>query len=267
MKTFNFCNNCGKGGHSFHQCKIPITSIGVITFRESKHKTDEIEYLMICRKDSLGYVDFLRGRYDIYNKEYLVNIINIMTEYEKHQLLTVPFTKLWNILWGDFIGLQYRAEEKQSKSKFELLQIGINANKQSYNLESLIKESNTLWNEPEWGFPKGRRNFQEKDYDCAIREWCEETGYYKNSINTIHNILPYEEIFTGSNYKSYKHKYYVGKMDKYTEDSENYQRTEVSKLVWVSYRDAIKLIRPYNLERMNILNKINIVLQQYRLYS
>ena len=28
-----FCNNCGKIGHLFHQCKIPITSIGVITFR------------------------------------------------------------------------------------------------------------------------------------------------------------------------------------------------------------------------------------------
>ena len=28
-----FCNNCGKAGHSFHQCKLPITSNGVIVFR------------------------------------------------------------------------------------------------------------------------------------------------------------------------------------------------------------------------------------------
>ena len=36
----NFCNNCGKPGHSFSQCKHPITSIGLIVFRirsASKH--------------------------------------------------------------------------------------------------------------------------------------------------------------------------------------------------------------------------------------
>ena len=52
-----FCNNCGKYGHLFHQCKFPITSIGVIVFRYNNE--GEIEYLMICRKDSLGYIDFL----------------------------------------------------------------------------------------------------------------------------------------------------------------------------------------------------------------
>ena len=32
MKEYNFCNNCGKHGHLFHQCKNPITSIGIIVF-------------------------------------------------------------------------------------------------------------------------------------------------------------------------------------------------------------------------------------------
>ena len=56
----NFCNNCGKNGHLFHQCKIPITSIGVILADISG---PEIKFLMIRRKDTLGYVDFIRGRY------------------------------------------------------------------------------------------------------------------------------------------------------------------------------------------------------------
>ena len=38
---------------------------------------------MIKRKDTLGYVDFLRGRYSLYNKLYLMNIINEMTIQEK----------------------------------------------------------------------------------------------------------------------------------------------------------------------------------------
>ena len=64
MKTYNFCNNCGKQGHLYQHCKSPITSIGVIAFKkiENQHK-----YLMICRKDSLGYVDFMRGKYPIFN--------------------------------------------------------------------------------------------------------------------------------------------------------------------------------------------------------
>ena len=34
---------------------------------------------MIRRKDSLGYVDFMRGKYPLFNQRYLLNIINEMT--------------------------------------------------------------------------------------------------------------------------------------------------------------------------------------------
>lgn len=266
MKSYNFCNNCGKGGHTFQQCKIPITSLGIITIRESPIK-NEFDFLLICRKDSLGYVDFLRGHYDLDNKTYLINIINIMTENEKKRLLTEPFSSLWKTLWGEFIGIQYRGEERLSQIKFETLKKGVITNKEPYNLKSLINESTTKWHDPEWGFPKGRRNFQEKDHECAIREWCEETGYNSNELTLIQNILPYEENFTGSNYKSYKHKYYVGKMDSDIKENSNFQTSEVSKMSWVSYKDAIKLLRPYNLERLSVLKKINTVLHRYRLYS
>ena len=61
------CNNCGKQGHQFHQCKLPITSYGIILFRPSLKGT---QYLMIRRKHTLGFVDFIRGKYSIYNKNY-----------------------------------------------------------------------------------------------------------------------------------------------------------------------------------------------------
>ena len=48
----NYCNNCGKQGHLYHQCKMPITSIGIIVFRYNEK--NNIEYLMIRRKDTLG---------------------------------------------------------------------------------------------------------------------------------------------------------------------------------------------------------------------
>ena len=35
MKEYNFCNNCGRHGHLFHQCKNPITSMGMIVFNNN----------------------------------------------------------------------------------------------------------------------------------------------------------------------------------------------------------------------------------------
>ena len=107
--TYNFCNNCGKNGHAFHQCRYPITSIGIITFRNTK---EGIKYLMIRRKDTLGFVDFMRGKYPLYNQNYLRNIINEMTIQEKQKLLNNSFDNLWKDLWGENIGIQYRIEEK-----------------------------------------------------------------------------------------------------------------------------------------------------------
>ena len=71
-----FCNNCGKLGHLFHQCKNPITSICIIVFNNDDN--DNIRYLMIRRKDSLGYVDFMRGKYPIFNYIFFPNGFNIL---------------------------------------------------------------------------------------------------------------------------------------------------------------------------------------------
>ena len=263
MKEYNFCNNFGKQGHLFHQCKNPITSNGLIVFNNDGN---EISYLMLRRKDSLGYVDFLRGKYPLFNKRYLLNIIDEMTNEEKQNLLTKEFDELWANLWGDFIGVQYRGEEKTSREKFNSLKIGISLSNDDYNLESLINSSANKWDSPEWGFAKGRRNFQEKDLTCALREFEEETGCNKNTIRLIQNIIPIEEIFTGSNYKSYKHKYYVAYMPKDNNTIENFQKSEVSQVKWLSYSDCLKIIRPYNLERIDVLKNIHNILMSYKFY-
>ena len=264
MKDYNFCNNCGKHGHLFHQCKNPITSIGIIVFNNDN--PDNIEYLMIRRKDSLGYVDFMRGKYPLFNKRYLLNIISEMTDKEKQDLIDHEFDYLWNKLWGDYVGVQYRGEEKTSRDKFNLLKNGITLSNDEYNLKTLIESCNTSWVDPEWGFAKGRRNYQEKDLSCALREFEEETGLNKNSLKIIQNILPIEEIFTGSNYKSYKHKYFLAQMEKNKKPIINYQKSEVSKVEWMSYENCIRSIRPYNLERIDILNNVNKIVKNYTFF-
>ena len=261
-KTYNICNNCGKNGHIYNNCKNPITSYGIISF---KKENDMFKFLMICRKDSLGYVDFIRGKYPLYNKEYIQTLVDEMTIEEKENILTHDFDTLWKKLWNDELGLQYRIEKKNAVNKFEQLKRGIQLNeKEKFDIKSLIDKSNTIWITPEWGFPKGRRNYGEKDLQTAIREWTEETGYPTNSLKIISNIIPYDEYFVGSNFKSYKHKYYLGCILENLSNN-NYQRSEVSQLKWLTYDECIKNIRPYNLERIEIINKINIILQKYSL--
>jgi ADP-ribose pyrophosphatase YjhB (NUDIX family) len=211
-------------------------------------------------------MDFMRGKYPIYNKRYILNIINEMTITEKNLLLENTFDDLWKYIWGKTI-TNYSLEEKTSCSKFISLKNGINKNNIKYDLISLINESTTSWDDPEWGFPKGRRDHLEKDISCGIREFEEETPYKKNQLTIIQNIMPYEEIFTGSNYKSYKHKYYLAFMNNvYNIELDTYTNNEVGKIGWYKYEDVCKLIRPYDLEKLTILDKINNVLKKYRLY-
>ena len=263
-KKFQFCNNCGKTGHMFHRCKKPITSIGIIIFKIVKGVR---QYLMICRRNSLGYVDFMRGKYPLSNKIYLKNIIYEMTNDEKQSLLKYDFDTLWKNLWGDFIGCQYRGEERISKEKFRRIRQGTIqfVNGKTILLESLIDESKSSWDEPEWGFPKGRRNYQENDLTCAFREFEEETGYNKGQLNLLKNVIPFEEIFTGSNMRSYKHEYFIAYIKNTEERKYNFQETEVSQIRWMTLDECVKSIRPYNLEKIEMIQNIDKVLNSYRL--
>jgi len=261
----NICNNCGKQGHMFHQCKLPITSYGIILFRSV---SGIIQYLMIRRKNSFGFIDFMRGKYSPYNLNQLINMFNEMSIIEKNEILTKSFDSLWCNMWGELNAgnYQYKSEEYSSKKKFDLLHEGIEIDNVRYLLTDIIHLSKTSWNETEWEFPKGRRNQKEKDLDCALREFEEETGIPQSKIIVVENILPFEEIFIGSNHKAYKHKYFLAPYPGNDTDLTHYQETEVSKIEWKSMDTCLESIRPYNLEKREIIQNINKVLQEYRLY-
>lgn len=242
------CNNCGNYGHLFYNCKKPITSFGIVCYRY----TDKYEYLLVQRKDSLGYVDFLRGKYNEYNEYQLKNIIYEMTIEEKNSIKISTYKQLWEKLWNK-VNERY---DSKNEDKFNYIK---------NNKIQLFDQSN--WNEPEWGFPKGRRNFKEKDLDCALREFDEETGYSKCLVTIIKNLNPFEEIFTGSNLKSYKHKYFLGKID-YDKslNDKNFQKSEIGNMGWFSFEDAIEKIRVYNIEKIDLLTSIHHLLQKNKIF-
>ena len=252
-----FCNNCGKCGHLHNICKAPITSIGIICFRYNSH-SKETEFLMIRRKDTLGFIDFMRGKFSVNQKLYILNMLTQMTQFEKETLM-----KKYTIIREGGI-IQHLKERI-----FQLIK-GTTYNGETYDLRDLIIESNSkyIWYEPEWGFPKGRRNALESDYNCAIREFTEETGYPASHLVNIRNIIPMEEVFTGSNYYSYRHKYYIMFIP-YKESvlNGNFQQSEVSKMEWKTISQCIDCIRPYNIEKITLIKNVSECLKTTRLFS
>ena len=97
--------------------------------------------------------------------------------------------------------------------------------------------------------------------------------FYKPCSNTkllsdydILHIKPVNESFMGTNNIRYKHIYYVAQAkdtlgDKIDIDPNNInQISEISDIQWVSFVDALKKIRSYNIEKKNMLEKLNKIL-------
>lgn len=263
--TTIYCNNCGEAGHLFKNCSKPIISCGVIVYRKDYDGTRR--YLMIQRKDTFGFIDFLRGRYLISNKNQIIGLIDEMTLKEKSMILSDDFKKMWAYMWGSshFV---YGMEEHRAEEKLQQLRRGVSFDGESYCLRELIEASSTAWETPEWGFPKGRRNLHEKNLQTALREFSEETGFPQNSIEIITNIVPYDELLMGSNFKAYRHIYFVGQMsslDYY--DPTKFQKSEVRRIGWKTIEECISLIRPYSTEKINLIVRIDRVLSSNTIIS
>ena len=202
------------------------------------------------------------------DEAYIQRIIDEMTMTEKSNLLRLTFEQLWRLLWGEYTrGSQYKNEEHISFEKYRQVLGGIRTKDgRIKTLHQFIDESTTRWTETEWGFPKGRRNYNEKDLPCALRECLEETGYDIGVDNVIQNIAPFEEIFMGSDMKCYKQKYFLAMVDLDKKPKKAHDIMEVGLMKWMTFEECISTIRPYNLEKIGIVSKINNILSRYRIF-
>ena len=96
QKKENYCGNCGEEGHTYRRCLAPIMSLGVILY---KVEDNQIKYLMVQRRDTLGFVEFMRGKYNLENSKYIFELFKIMTESERIKILNNDFDYLWQNLW------------------------------------------------------------------------------------------------------------------------------------------------------------------------
>jgi 8-oxo-dGTP pyrophosphatase MutT (NUDIX family) len=255
------CRNCGLNGHLYKDCPHPIMSFGIICY---KIINNEVKYVMIQRKDSLSFMEFVRGKYNADDHNYLKQLIEYMTENEKYMIMNNNFDQIWNYTWcqSPHTNFKQTKEYLDSKAKFE-------HNISNNYLKSLLICKNTKGNETEqeWGFPKGRKKIKEADIDCAVREFCEETQLYKDDISIDRNVIPFQEIFFGTNNVLYKHVYYIAKIIKddakiHIDNTCMEQVREVRALKWFTYEEVLMRIKNHNVERIKIFKKAHSVISE-----
>lgn len=284
-----YCVNCGEKGHVVKECNGPITSFGIMAFKvvrtpeeekydynnelgnilksvkddkyiipqkadESAQKYPKTKFLMIQRKDTMGYIDFVRGKYPEEHEaktQLLMTFLNEMTKKEKENLLTKSFDEIWRSLWLNPESRFYRNEYESAKKKYSKLDI-----------EELVKMSTNSYDFTELSFAKGRRNMKETNIACAEREFFEETGYDKSSYDFIKHYPTIHEEFVGTNGVRYRHIYYLVKMKEHIPppriDKTNIvQMGEVKNIGWFTVDECLSLIRPYDIAKKDVIRKVN----------
>ena len=215
--------------------------------------------LLVQRRNTIGMIEFIRGKYDVTDFDYIVKLFNMMTFDEKRILRQHDSFDMIRTVIGLKREYNYKNEYDEAKRKYMILKQ--NSNGDQVNL--LLDKSYTKWSSPEWGIPKGRRNNKEYDIECAIREFVEETCIKYKNINVYRNIKPVEEIYTGINGVVYKHIYFIADIKDTQEANENMSRVEkggflnyeISNIKLFSLTEAHKLIRPYYVSKLNAIKK------------
>lgn len=284
------CDNCGIIGHDYKHCSEPITSWGIILvkifgedsvehFKKNKsanhiensegiHINDIndlelvsksmglLRFLLVRRKHSLGFTEFIRGNYKKDNISGIIYLFQQMTPSEIKDISELSFDELWDNFWsGDVKKKKYNTKQyTDSKQNFECLK---NRTKVELPLDFYVKNVKPSYVSPEWGFPKGRKTRGESDLECAIREFCEETCYEPSDIKIITNVKPIIENIIGTNGISYRHIYYLAEdVSSNIPTIGDKNNNEIGDIGFFSYEETSHIFREYHIEKKNIAKNI-----------
>ena len=279
----SICSNCSGKGHFFKDCKKPIQSFGLLAwtllprancvgratipavgdpdFLASMRQlyatgTHDLAVCLIQRRHTISFEAFVRGKYN--GPDELLIHRDRMTIEERAHIRDKSWDELYEYVMADK-ELQYmQRERKRAKSLYDEIE----------DVRSFLQGATTAFNEPSWEFPKGRRYSHEKDKDCALREFEEETNIPIADVHAFDTIC--EEEFCGTNQRMYRNKYYLGLVHPdnpgpFVDPTSASQISEVGNVRWFSLQDALNILRPFYHEKRAALQKsfdeiINVLL-------
>jgi len=216
-----------------------------------------IKFLLIQRRHSIGFMDFIRGKYKLDNVDQINSLFQYMHESEIELLKVKTFEELWKEIWNHDKNRidNLKKEFIIAQDKFNKIKNGISGIDIDLDLNFFITNIKPLYNFLEWGFPKGRKDKNETPLECALREFSEETNIKLENINIINDLEPIEENLIGTNGVPYRHIYYIAEIKNNT-DLEIKNNNEIGNIGFFQYNTAQNLLRDYHIEKKNILKKI-----------
>lgn len=173
-------------------------SLGLICYTE-----DNTKVLMIKKRYSYAFCDFIHGKYNSNDLIRLSELFNKMTVEEKLDILTFDFKYLWRKVWLD----KHKNSKLYHENRYKFdSTFSYNTR---INLRKLINESKSI--DLEWELPKGRREKKESELECAVREFREETNVTKCCYTLIPGFSIVDTVQDDN--VIYKSKYYLCKIN------------------------------------------------------
>lgn len=203
-------------------------SVGIILFSDNYKQV-----LMVQKRVTNAFAEFVRGKYRTRTDADV--LFNGMTKQEKLMLLSLKFEYIWYYLYLDFTQNEFYYK---CQGKFNDY-ISDGGKRLKHTIDTTKCALGTSW-EP----PKGRKNKDESNIECAVRELKEETGIsddlYKFLFHLKNNKYKCSAI---SHETQYKVVYYTARIFEHKDPRfilSNYTQTsELLDTKWISVKDLI----------------------------
>jgi 8-oxo-dGTP pyrophosphatase MutT (NUDIX family) len=193
-----------------------------------------------------------------------------MTVSEREFIKNNTFDMLWNTLWVD--NKKNHAYYKVVRDKFNLLKTGYHIKGKEgtylFNLEIALNACEFITDEQEWEFPKGRRKLGEKDFQCAIREFQEESNIGLDDVFFCDSSRYFEEVYLSMNKIRYRNIYYIGKYIKCNnnvslfDNNNTVQTKEVRDVNWFSFDEVKAKLSNRNPEKYEMFKLANDIIRK-----
>lgn len=229
-------------------------SYGIIAFAEDTNR-----WLCVRRRYSPEFINTIRGSYRRSDLSLIVNgyslrEISFIHELSSLEMIDERFFEIYNLVISSSSLQDYSYALKRFYENKE------------YILKLLSRKTLTKSRDrstPEWLFPKGRlASPSESGFDCAIREFEEETGI-KNIF--LYGKLSSDEVliesFVGPNLKTYETHYWIFRFDKEIPPpliNDLNVPGEIGERKWISTQEAENILPPH---------KYQILLNAHKLLS
>lgn len=221
---------------------MAATSYGVVCLDGSKR------VCLVHRKESVNFVSFISGNTDA--------DLSLCSRSELSKLISV--TDFASELWAPIKGAWRREGLETAQRRF-------NSMRDSGELVRRVEFAmSRAFEEPEWEFPKGRKRMShESQRACAVREFCEETGYLIDAVNLSTVDRPFDVTFSGGDGRLYRHVYFLGWIDAAATPALAPSNHEVQDVRWFDMRCLLgpqSPLRPYDHMRRGIIQQLSAII-------